>query len=155
MNSNAQGGGMSKHSSSIHLRCARVSPEAHTFSSHIHDNSPPQFQSSFVPWPPLYPIDSPSTSTAIRTHPPQHIPSSTPSSPSSVSPNSLLSLHWNTSSSRANTLNISTPRTSLPSRSSRLSCHSCATLHHVRATPSKTARARRASLCVFRRLTRT
>ena len=64
-----------------------------THSSHIMHDSLPRFPSSFAPWPLRYPIDSPSTSMVIRTPPPQRIPSYTPLSPSSVSPNSPPSLH--------------------------------------------------------------
>ena len=125
----------------------------HPFHTMMHD-SLPRFPSSFAPWPLRYPIDSPSISMEIRTPPPQPIPSCTLSFPSSASPNSPLSPHWNTSSSRANTSSTSTPRTSPPSRSSRRSCPSCATLPRARATPSETAGGRRASSCVFRRSTR-
>ena len=119
-----------------------------------HHDSPPRFRSSFARWPLRYLIDFPSTSMAIRMPPPQRIPSYIQSSPSSVSLDLPLSRRWNTSSSRENTSSISTPPTSPPSRSSRPSCRSCATLRRARATPSKTARAGRASSCVFRRSTR-
>ena len=149
--SNAQGGATSRHSSLIHSRCANCIPRNLQLlsQSHFVIHSPPRSRSSSAPWPPLYLTDSQSTPMAIRIPPPRRIPLSTPSSPSSVSPDSPPSPRWNTSSSRANTSSISTPRTSLLSISSRPSCRSCATRLHARATPSKTARARRPSSYAF------
>ena len=98
---------------------------------------------------------SQSTSMAIRMPHPRRILCSTPSSHPSVSPNSPPSLRWNTYSFRENISNITTQRISSLSISSRHFYRPCETRHRTRATPSKTAGARRPSSCVFPRSTRT